>query len=396
MEENQKDKGIDQSTNINQDSPTVPVNPPEVSAEKDPVNNSSSPKQPKVPKWLLISGLAAVLIAVGVLIFFLVDNTSNSNTVSYVTNNKPASTPPSTKANSYNTPASINPINPAAIPLGTGKVSTTPRVGYVDFCNNKGTSVAPEPNLPWINKTNNTWDSLTKPAVQGSVSWAGSASYSVTLSGSTRTITTNDLPINHDSGVFPISVNDPAYQYDHNPNKITSQPTTWQLSANPIAAATPGCTSDGPIGVLTDGVFLFNALDADNRDAGATEILDQWQGHPQSAGMYHHHDIPNFMLKADSAKSSSTLVGYALDGYGIYVERDANGNLLTNANLDACHGRTSEVMWNGKMTDIYHYDATLEYPYTVGCFHGTPITINKTAPHGAGGNPTGNKLPPKT
>jgi len=34
---------------------------------------------------------------------------------------------------------------------------------------------------------------------------------------------------------------------------------------------------------------------------------------------------------------------------------------------------TSKVMWNGKETRIYHYDATLEYPYTVGCYHGTPI-----------------------
>jgi hypothetical protein len=28
-------------------------------------------------------------------------------------------------------------------------------------------------------------------------------------------------------------------------------------------------------------------------------------------------------------------------------------------------------MWNGKLTKIYHYVATLGYPYTVGCFHGT-------------------------
>jgi hypothetical protein len=86
---------------------------------------------------------------------------------------------------------------------------------------------------------------------------------------------------------------------------------------------------------------------------------------------YHHHEVPAFMIAA--AKSRSTLVGYAIDGYGIYVERNAKGQLLTNSDLDRCHGRTSKVMWNGKLTRIYHYDATLEYPYTVGCFHGTPI-----------------------
>ena len=61
------------------------------------------------------------------------------------------------------------------------------------------------------------------------------------------------------------------------------------------------------------------------------------------------------------------------DGYGIYVERDARGNLLTNADLDAGHDRTSTVAWNGKKQKVFHYAATLEYPYTIGCFHGTAI-----------------------
>jgi hypothetical protein len=30
-----------------------------------------------------------------------------------------------------------------------------------------------------------------------------------------------------------------------------------------------------------------------------------------------------------------------------------------DAGLDACHGRTSPVMWNGKLTDMYHYSVTL-------------------------------------
>ena len=40
---------------------------------------------------------------------------------------------------------------------------------------------------------------------------------------------------------------------------------------------------------------------------------------------------------------AATLVGYALDGYGIYVVKDANGTLPTNTSLDACHGTTSVV-----------------------------------------------------
>jgi hypothetical protein len=68
----------------------------------------------------------------------------------------------------------------------------------------------------------------------------------------------------------------------------------------------------------------------------------------------------------------STLVGYALDGCGIYLERDSHGNLPTDADLDVCHGRTSAVPWDGKTVVMCHHDVTLEYPYTLGCYHGTP------------------------
>ena len=44
--------------------------------------------------------------------------------------------------------------------------------------------------------------------------------------------------------------------------------------------------------------------------------------------------------------------------------------MITNAQLDECHGHTAPVMWEGKMTNIYHYHLNREYPYSVGCFHG--------------------------
>jgi len=44
--------------------------------------------------------------------------------------------------------------------------------------------------------------------------------------------------------------------------------------------------------------------------------------------------------------------------------------MITNAQLDECHGHTAPVMWDGKMTNIYHYHLNREYPYSIGCFHG--------------------------
>ena len=171
--------------------------------------------------------------------------------------------------------------------------------------------------------------------------------------------------------MFPIARSDPAYQYDTNPNAIQAQSIASTLPLQPAAAGTPQCLGLGPIGVLDDGVLLFNALDDAGRDAGAHEVQDSCGEHPQHQGALHHHFVSSCITS--QATSASTLVGYAADGYGIYVERDSKGDLLTNTDLDACHGRTSTVTWDGKEQKVYHYDATLEYPYTLGCFHGTPV-----------------------
>ena len=157
----------------------------------------------------------------------------------------------------------------------------------------------------------------------------------------------------------------------------------WSVPLNPKQAAKPSCTPMGPIGVLADGAFLYNALDGEGRDAAAHEVLDLCGGHPDPSSSYHHHDIPSCLLTG-APKGAATLVGYAIDGFGIYVVKDAAGNLPANAALDACHGTTSLVRWNGKMTRIYHYVATLEYPYSVGCFRGTPIQTGRGGPPGGG------------
>ena len=149
---------------------------------------------------------------------------------------------------------------------------------------------------------------------------------------------------------------------------------TWSLPKTPTKPTKPACTSLGAIGVLNDGVLLFNALDGEGRDAVAHELLDSCDDHPMQSGTLHHHDVPSCILSA--AKGRSTFVGYAVDGYGIYVERNATGQLLTNTDLDACHGRTSKVLWNGKQQVVFHYDATLEYPYTLGCFEGRRVATN--------------------
>lgn len=264
----------------------------------------------------------------------------------------------------------------AVLPLGDGHVGTQPAIGSIDACplpslpggpGGPGGAVA---SVPWI--TGSTWNSASKVSAQGSVRWP-SAVYWATPSGASLVIRTNDVPVGAPTGTFPIAATDPAYRYDRNPNTIRTVPTTFTLPLAPRVAARPSCLPFGPIGVTTNGVYLFDALDGQKRDAVAHEVQDACGGHPGPSGAYHYHEISPCLLA--QARGSSTLVGYALDGFGIYAERDTRGNLLTNAALDACHGRTSAVTWNGKQTRIYHYDATAEYPYTIGCFRGSLGTI---------------------
>jgi hypothetical protein len=286
------------------------------------------------------------------------------------------------------TPTSPGAIDPKAIPLGDGYVSTAPKVGYVDSClTTFGGAGGAQVVGPWINSTAKTWDETTKIAVSGTVRWPN-ASFSEKVVGPKRSIRFNDLPVGHATGVFPVASNDPAFNYDRNPNHIAAQSVSWSLPATPSAARAPSCVGLGAIGVLDDGAYLYDALDGEGRDAAAHEVLDACAGHPDMSGSYHHHDVPPCLL--DTAPNGKpTLVGYALDGYGIFVVKDAHGDLPTNTSLDACHGATSVVPWNGKRTRIYHYVATLEYPYTVGCYHGTPISVGRASggppPPGPGG-----------
>jgi hypothetical protein len=277
------------------------------------------------------------------------------------------------------TPTSSGYVDPSAVPLGDGYVSTSPRVGYVDSCiTHFGGIGGAQADGPWIDQSAKTWDYNTKIHVNGAISWP-SGRYAVRVSGATRIITFNDLPIGHVTGSFPISSGDPAYAYDRNPNHIAAQSFTFRLPLNPRAAGSPSCTGGGPIGVLSDGVVLYNALDGEGRDAGAHEVLDVCAGHPDMSSTYHHHDVPPCLL-SQARSGRATLVGYALDGYGIYVVKDAQGRLPGNTSLDACHGTTSAVLWNGRVQRVYHYVATLEYPYTVGCYHGTPTSSGRMGP----------------
>lgn len=263
---------------------------------------------------------------------------------------------------------------PDALPLGDGNVSNRPERGHVFACRTNFRQGGAARNLPWID--GDVWYPGLKAVVAGRVVWKA-AEISIERRGDQRLVVSNGLP-DHPTGKFPIARDSKAWRYDRNPNRIGAQDILLRLPADPALAAQPACVPMGLIGIALTGVAIFNALDVAGRDAAAHEVQDACNGHPERRSMYHYHTLSPCMADpGGDAGRHSSLVGYALDGFGIYGPKGERGETLVNADLDACHGHSHAVEWDGEVRELYHYHATAEYPYTIGCFRGSPVRMRR-------------------
>lgn len=338
--------------------------------------------------FMHILGMFGVLAVVGLMVFVGLKVGK--------TDAKPLSS--SSKSSAVNRAANkLNPVNGGdpfmqVQNLGDGKVSTvTPQKGYVYSCSSASGGGGATKAGNWIVGTQ--YYPSKKLHVSGDVAWP-SATVNSKISGSTRLITSNDLP-DHHTGTFPITSTDAAYAYDTNPNAIKAQTESYSLPVTPVASTTPSCLSMGPIGIMTNGVLLFNALDAQGRDAVAHEVQDACAGHPQAKNAYHYHGYsPCF-----KTSSVSTVIGYAVDGYGITGPKKSDGSYYATNDLDICHGISSTITWDGKQVSMYHYVMTADYPYSIGCLKGSSAQASAAAPSGTQTPtpltpPTGGSAPP--
>lgn len=218
--------------------------------------------------------------------------------------------------------------------------------------------------------------------------------FKVTETKSTRTFKGNGIP-DFPIGSFPIPENSAAYKYYAalpaegyaNAAEIPALPYDLNITLpkNPKIAAKPSCFGELTIGVALVGAAWHAevALDAlgNAYDPNAALPTDRCFGHPY-ATQYHVHGYSWKCMDQGKPGKPSPLVGYALDGFGIYGPRGADGKLVTNAQLDECHGRVGEVMFNGKKKKMYHYVLNNEYPYSIGCFRGNPVPFNTGTSHG--------------
>ncbi|XP_039254051.1 uncharacterized protein LOC120331089 [Styela clava] len=163
----------------------------------------------------------------------------------------------------------------------------------------------------------------------------------------------NGIP-DHDTGTFPAP---------SNPNSIEVQSFNWRIPKNPTIQLETSCLPMGPIAMATNGVAIYNPFTIGCCDAGTEELdlFDMCTGHPSPSGQYHYHIFPKCLK--DFGDFNSTIFGVAFDGFPIYGPEDEFGNELTNADLDACNGRTDTY-------GNYRYHITNEYPYFMGCYSG--------------------------
>lgn len=350
-----------------------------------PIGNSSTPSTstPKSRKKIWITACVIVVLVLGGLAwwYFGTPSTPYTNTKTMTSQTNKSSD--ATKVQGLQLDPNKNYGNKYAnglLPVGDGKyVTSGPKQGYVYACNQYAQNLATAQGGagsrgPWFTDNNTEYNINEKAHVEGSVYWSGQ--FSDTVSGNTRTIISNDLPVSDPTGTFPIQSSDPAYQYDRNPNSITAQSFTYALNADPTYNPTPNCIG-GQVGVMTTGVALFNAFDAGGRDAGAWEIQDDCSGHPQEQGVYHYHTLSSCIKNI----SVHNVIGFALDGFPITGPQVGTNNFLTTSDLDECHGIVSQISLGGKSVTMYHYVMTEDFPYSVSCYRGTPIQ-----PPGQGAN----------
>jgi len=255
----------------------------------------------------------------------------------------------------------------------------------------------------------------------------------VKVVGRTRTISANGLP-NTAPGSFPNA---------NCPNTIAAQSYSYRLPTAPAKTAYAELVLPQPFGIAVDGVpFDPKAAEFWNNDrasgwqyyalgGGVNLGMDRNHAHVQPNGAYHYHGIPSGLLESMNPRQHSPLVGWAGDGFPIYVTYayadPANAKSPIRAmtssyrlksgtrpsgpggayngwfnedyeyvpgagDLDQANGRFGITPEYPKGT--YHYVLTEAFPSVPNMFAGTvAASFVKTGPGAQGGAPPGGPGP---
>lgn len=143
------------------------------------------------------------------------------------------------------------------------------------------------------------------------------------------------------------------------PSYITDLSVSWLIPATPVLLDNPAYFATGPggppgaasvpstRGVALSGVeFSAPAPVSNILSAYTLAPFDDAGGHINVHQGYHYHAATGISHEVEQADGHAGLVGYAMDGHGIYSRLDADGNEPTD--LDDCRGHYDEIRG-------YHY-----------------------------------------
>ena len=248
-----------------------------------------------------------------------------------------------------------------------------------------------KPDTPWVQGTTITIADI--PYVEGEVSW--DAEFELTVTETERRMKGNGLP-NHPTGMFPVQEDTEAYNYYsalpvegyENAAAIPVGPYDLDVTIprNPVVNEEPTCVDSIFTGVVTQTGASWHADVAigdmiNLLDPVAGLPMDSCWGHPY-AEQYHYHGY-SWKCFPDQGEPGvhSPLFGYAIDGFGVFGPLGEDGVMVDNDELDECHGHTHVIEWDGEMKEMYHYHVNNQYPYSIGCFRGTPVELPENLQH---------------
>lgn len=152
------------------------------------------------------------------------------------------------------------------------------------------------------------------------------------------------------------------------PEYFKEQITTYTIPVTPTYQETSQRFGRGGIGLAFNGV-KFDPPAPTHAILAAHTIapLDDHGGHVNPHGGYHYHAVTGSTKEIEQSDNHAPMIGYAIDGFGIYALLDKDGNKPTG--LDECGGQFDDVRG-------YHYHAGAPGDnQIIKCLHGIPGNI---------------------
>jgi len=149
------------------------------------------------------------------------------------------------------------------------------------------------------------------------------------------------------------------------PEYFKDQVTTFVIPATPTYLKSVQNFGRGGIGIAFNGVNYDPPAPTHAILAAHTIApLDDHGGHVNPHGGYHYHAVTGSTKEIVQNDTHAAIIGYAIDGFGIYTLLDKNGNKPSD--LDECGGHFDDIRG-------YHYHAGEPGGnQIIKCLHGLP------------------------